>query len=179
MSQIKIVKGDITKLQVDAIVNAANSCLVGGGGVDGAIHHAAGPKLLQACSALGGCPTGSAKLTSGYDLPAKYVIHAVGPIWHGGDHNEPQLLTGCYRHCLELAVEKGVGSIAFPAISCGAYRYPMTAAARIAVNEVSDFLERDTTLNTVIFVCFDSAVFAAVEQAVRDRRRLRKRVDHL
>ncbi len=170
MQRIEVIRGDITQLEVDAIVNAANSQLAGGGGVDGAIHRAAGPELLNECLTLCGCATGSAKLTRGYRLPAKYVIHAVGPIWHGGQKNETELLTACYRRSLELAVEQGVRSIAFPAISCGVYRFPIERAARIAVNEVADFLAKDTTLERVIFVCFDESIHAAIRSALHERQ---------
>ncbi len=170
MQRIEIIKGDITTLQVDAIVNAANTLLAGGGGVDGAIHRAAGPELLKACAPLGGCPTGSAKITGGYNLPARYVIHTVGPVWHGGNHDEPALLAACYRHSLELAVEHDVRSIAFPAISCGVYRFPVDQAARIAVNEVVTFLDNDSTLEKVIFVCFGDAVCAAIQAALAEQQ---------
>ncbi len=165
-SRIEVIRGDITKLQVDAVVNAANSRLAGGGGVDGAIHRAAGPELLKECATLGGCPTGSAKITKGFNLPAKYIIHAVGPVWQGGDRDEAALLAGCYRHSLELAVANGVRSIAFPAISCGVYHFPIAPAARIAVHEVTTFLENDKMLEKVIFVCFDDAIKKAVEVAL-------------
>jgi len=166
MSRIQVIRGDITTLQVDAIVNAANRQLAGGGGVDGAIHRAAGPGLLQECATLGGCPTGSAKITGGYNLPANHVIHAVGPVWHGGHRNEAAQLAGCYRRSLELAVENGIRSIAFPAISCGVYRFPIDQAAQIAVAEVVNFLKKDKTLEKVIFVCFDEANEKALKAAV-------------
>jgi len=168
MNRIQIVQGDITKVEVDAIVNAANSRLAGGGGVDGAIHRAAGPGLIEECSRLGGCDTGSAKITGAYDLPARYVIHAVGPIWQGGQAGEPSLLASCYRRSLELAVEHGARTIAFPAISCGIYGYPLSAAAKIAVQEVVDFLTTDTFLERVLLVCFDSEVFGCCERAHGD-----------
>ncbi|RME81981.1 MAG: O-acetyl-ADP-ribose deacetylase [Caldilineae bacterium] len=152
--RIEIIEGDITRQQVDAIVNAANSSLLGGGGVDGAIHRAAGPELLAECRTLGGCPTGEARITRGYKLPARYVIHTVGPVWHGGDHNEDQLLAACYRNSLKLAVEHGVRTIAFPAISTGAYRFPLKRATRIALQEVKTSLEQEPSIAKVIFVCF-------------------------
>ena len=152
-SQIEIVQGDITKLEVDAIVNAANSSLLGGGGVDGAIHRAAGPELLAECRTLGGCSTGDAKVTSGYNLPARYVIHTVGPVWRGGTDGEPELLAFCYRRSLELANQLKLKSIAFPAISTGIYGFPKQQAATIAVKEVRSNLGN---LDRVLFVCFDS-----------------------
>jgi O-acetyl-ADP-ribose deacetylase (regulator of RNase III) len=152
--RIDVVEGDITKLAVDVIVNAANSALLGGGGVDGAIHRAAGPQLLEECRTLGGCPTGEAKLTSGYALPAKWIVHAVGPVWHGGTRNEDALLAGCYRSALRLAREKSAHSIAFPAISTGIYRFPLARATRIAVSTVLAELKDDALPERVLFVCF-------------------------
>jgi O-acetyl-ADP-ribose deacetylase (regulator of RNase III) len=150
---IEIVFGDITQQKVDAIVNAANSTLLGGGGVDGAIHHAAGPQLLEECRQLGGCPTGEAKITKGYRLPAKYVIHTVGPVWRGGDHREDELLRNCYVNVMRLAAEKNVKTIAFPSISTGAYGFPIKRASNIAVTTVIRNLEKSEGLQ-VIFVCF-------------------------
>ncbi len=154
-SKIEIQKGDITKLKVDAIVNAANTSLLGGGGVDGAIHRAAGPELLEFNRKLGGCPTGEAKISPGFNLPAKFIIHTVGPVWNGGNNNEDKLLANCYRNSLELAAENELKSIAFPAISTGVYRFPLEHAAKIAVNEVGKFLTQNKSLEKVIFVCFD------------------------
>lgn len=150
------IQDDITRLMVDAIVNAANNSLLGGGGVDGAIHRAAGPELLAECRRLNGCDTGCAKMTKGYRLPARYVIHAVGPVWRDGKHGEPDLLAGCYRNSLRLAAEKGLASIAFPGIGTGAYRYPKEAAARVAVREVRAFIENDFRLRKIIFCCFNA-----------------------
>ena len=154
--RLEIFRGDITTLPVDAIVNAANSTLSGGGGVDGAIHRAAGPRLLEACRALGGCETGDAKVTDGYDLPARFVIHAVGPVWRGGGHGEADLLASCYRRCLEIADGKKLASIAFPAIGTGVYGYPLDPATRIAVTETRDHLARGSSLAKVTFACFDA-----------------------
>lgn len=166
--KIAVVQGDITREQVDAIVNAANRSLLGGGGVDGAIHRAAGPELLEECRRLGGCPTGQAKITRGYRLPAKWVIHTVGPVWRGGAHGEDQLLASCYRSSLDLAVEKGVRRIAFPAISTGAYRFPLERATRIAVREVLRFLSEHPGIEEVRFVCFDRGTYTVYRKVVEE-----------
>jgi O-acetyl-ADP-ribose deacetylase (regulator of RNase III) len=167
MDRMQVTQADITKLTVEGIVNAANQSLLGGGGVDGAIHRAAGPELLAECRTLGGCPTGQAKITRGYLLPAKYVIHAVGPRYRDGKHGEPALLAGCYRASLALAAQHGITSIAFPAISCGIYGYPIPEAARIAVQTTAACLASAPSITTVIFACFGEDVLRAYETALR------------
>lgn len=165
--RIPLTQGDITQQQVDAIVNAANNTLLGGGGVDGAIHRAAGPRLLAECATLGGCRTGEAKITKGYDLPAKFVIHTVGPVWRGGSHGEPELLANCYRNSLALAVQHGLRSIAFPSISTGAYGYPIEWASRIAVAEVDSFLRQNSSVEKVLFVCFSKSDYNCYAAALK------------
>jgi O-acetyl-ADP-ribose deacetylase (regulator of RNase III) len=165
-ARIELTEGDITRLAVDAIVNAANSSLLGGGGVDGAIHRAAGPELLAECRQLGGCPTGEARLTRGYKLPARHVIHTVGPVWRGGGAGEDELLAGCYRNSLALAVAHALRSIAFPAISTGVYGFPRPRAAAIAIAETRRFLAADKDLERVIFVCFDAETLALYRGAL-------------
>lgn len=165
---IEVVQGDITRLKVDAIVNAANSSLLGGGGVDGAIHRAAGVQLLEECRTLGGCPTGEARLTAGYRLSARHVIHTVGPVWHGGDQNEAQLLAGCYRNALALAAEARLESIAFPAISTGVYRFPFEQACRIALEEARAFLRRQSSLKRILFCCFSAADYACYRRVLAE-----------
>lgn len=166
--RIEIVHGDITKRHVDAIVNAANSSLLGGGGVDGAIHRAAGPKLLEECSMLGGCRTGQAKITRGYDLPARYVIHAVGPHWSSGQHGEDDLLASAYRSSLELAAQHDCQSVAFPAISTGIYSFPLERATRIAVSEVNRFLQAHELPEKVVFVCYSTNAYVVYERIVSE-----------
>jgi len=165
VSKIEIAKVNITTLQVDVIVNAANSSLLGGGGVDGAIHQAAGPELVIECRQLGGCETGQAKITDGYKLPAKYIIHTVGPVWNGGSKGEPELLISCYVASLKLAVERDIKTIAFPAISCGVYGYPIEQASKIAIQETMNFLEEHDSITQVIFACFNDQVHNAYVRA--------------
>lgn len=166
--RIEILKGDITKQEVDAIVNAANTSLLGGGGVDGAIHRAAGPELLEETKKIGGCPTGEARVTRGYLLPAKWVIHTVGPIWKGGGSNEDHLLANCYKNSLRAAKDLGVKTIAFPSISTGAYRFPLKRATQIAMKETKSFLESDETLSKVLFVCFGDEVYQTYREVFRE-----------
>ncbi len=163
---IRTVEGDITKLAVDAIVNAANTSLQGGGGVDGAIHRAAGPGLLAVCRTIGGCPTGEARITGGYNLSARYVIHTVGPVWQGGTAGEPELLAGCYRRSLQLAADAGLASIAFPAISTGIYGYPLAPATRIAITEARRHLAAGGPPRTIIFCCFGADVLAVYDNVL-------------
>jgi O-acetyl-ADP-ribose deacetylase (regulator of RNase III) len=164
---LRAIKSDITALKTDAIVNAANSSLLGGGGVDGAIHRAAGPELVHECRLLGGCKTGDAKLTKGYRLAAKYIIHTVGPVWQGGTAGEPELLASCYRRSLELAFSKRIASLAFPSISTGIFGYPIDLAARVAVHTVRDVLRQDETMEEVIFCCFSADDFSVYESVLR------------
>ena len=159
MHRVEIIHGDITQQKVDAIVNASNITLLGGHGVDGAIHRAAGPELLEECRSLNGCQTGEVKITRGYKLPAKWIIHAVGPVWNGGGQNEDSLLASCYRNALKMVHEYQIQSIAFPAISTGAYHFPIERATAIAIREVSEFLKIDQTLQKILFVCFDEKVY--------------------
>lgn len=170
-SKVEIVQGDITKLSVDAIVNAANNRLLGGGGVDGAIHRTAGPALLEECRKLHGCPTGEAKMTEGYRLPAKKVIHTVGPVWHGGTQGEPELLANCYRNSLQLAADTELGSLAFPSISTGVYGYPIEQACRIAIAETLAFLQQHNSLQKVIFCCFSAADTECYQQTLAELQR--------
>ena len=171
MQRIDVILGDITKVEVDAIVNAANKTLLGGGGVDGAIHRAAGPELLEECRQLKGCETGQAKITKGYRLPAKHVIHTVGPIWQGGDANEDELLASCYRSSLMLAVENNVKTIAFPSISTGAYGFPVKRAADIAIREIARLLEENNSIEKVLMVCFDEKTMKAYSEALSKLRK--------
>ncbi len=169
MTTLRCIQGDITKLEVDAIVNAANTSLLGGGGVDGAIHRAAGSRLLEECRLLGGCPTGDARITGGYNLPARQIIHTVGPIWHGGTHDEAKFLDSCYRRSLAVAVENHIKSIAFPCVSTGVYGFPHQPAAEIAIAAVNDFLKSELTLEEVIFCCFLNEDFL-IYQKLLDQR---------
>ena len=168
MGTLEIIRGDITQQRVDAIVNAANCSLLGGGGVDGAIHRAAGPELLAECRTLHGCETGKAKITKGYRLPAAHVIHTPGPVWHGGGHREDELLASCYRSCLALAAENGCRTVDFPSISTGVYRFPLDRAARIAVREIRAFLAEHPELERVRMVCFDEGTKKAYEEALTE-----------
>jgi O-acetyl-ADP-ribose deacetylase (regulator of RNase III) len=163
-ARLTLVRGDITKLAVEAIVNAANTTLLGGGGVDGAIHRAAGPELLAECKTLGGCRPGEAKITRGYALPARFVIHTVGPVWSGGHRGEPETLANCYRNSLRVAVENALPAIAFPAISCGAYRYPISDAARIAVETTTEFLHGNDSIEQVTFVVSSDDIYSAYQR---------------
>lgn len=169
MARMEAILGDITTLDCDAIVNAANCSLLGGGGVDGAIHRAAGPGLLAECRTLGGCPTGQAKITGGYNLPARYVIHTPGPIWRGGGQGEEALLASCYRSCLALAAAHGCRSVAFPSISTGVYHFPLGRAVPIAVETVREFLENDSRVEQVLFVCFSQEVKDAYDRTLEER----------
>jgi O-acetyl-ADP-ribose deacetylase (regulator of RNase III) len=165
-SRIEIHKGDITKLKVDAIVNAANTSLLGGGGVDGAIHRAAGTELLVFNRKLGGCKTGEAKISPGFKLPAKFIIHTVGPVWNGGKNIEDSLLASCYKNSLRLAVENKIKTIAFPAISTGVYRFPLERATKIAVTEIKKFIEKNESIEKVIFVCFDEETYSVYQKLI-------------
>jgi len=167
-NRILVVEGDITQQQVDAIVNAANTTLLGGGGVDGAIHRAAGPELLEECRKLGGCPTGQARITKGHKLAAKWVIHTVGPVWQDGRHREDELLASCYQTCFALAERHRIRTIAFPSISTGAYGFPMDRAARIAVSETKKFLERNSSVEHVTLVCFGQSAYDVHSKTVRE-----------
>lgn len=167
-SALRIWQGDITRLAIDAIVNAANSSLLGGGGVDGAIHRAAGPRLRAHCAGLGGCPTGEARITPGFDLQARWIIHTVGPVWHGGQQGEPALLAACYRACFSLAAEHGIHGLAFPAISCGVYGYPLEQAASIALRESRQALTHHAGIEEVLLVAFDQAMGDLLESTLRN-----------
>lgn len=170
MVQLELMLGDITTLKVDAIVNAANTTLLGGGGVDGAIHRAAGPALLEECRRLGGCPTGETRITKGYRLPAKYVIHTVGPVWHGGKNKEPELLASCYRNSSKLADENGIKSIAFPSISTGAYGFPIKLASKIAVECVRESIRTLKGIERVVFVCFSQSDYETYKDVLRSMK---------
>lgn len=167
--RIELIQGDITKLKVDAIVNAANSSLLGGGGVDGAIHRAAGPQLVEECRTLKGCPTGQARITKGYNLPAKHVIHTVGPVWNNGTKNEDELLASCYRNSLQLAAENNIRTIAFPSISTGAYRFPFERACNIALDTIEEFLNNDNVLEKVYLVVFSESDLLQYKRVIEKR----------
>jgi O-acetyl-ADP-ribose deacetylase len=167
-TKIELQKGDITKLKVDSIVNAANTSLLGGGGVDGAIHRAAGPELLEFNQKLGGCKTGEAKISPGFNLPVKFIIHTVGPVWSDGKNNEDKLLANCYKNSLKLAVENGIKTIAFPAISTGLYRFPLERATEIAFTEVKKFLKKNESIEKVIFVCFDKETYEVYKNILEE-----------
>ncbi|MDY6800124.1 MAG: O-acetyl-ADP-ribose deacetylase [Bacteroidota bacterium] len=167
MAKIELIQDDITKLEVDAIVNAANKSLLGGGGVDGAIHRAAGSELLEECKTLNGCQTGKAKITKGYHLPAKFVIHTVGPVWHGGQNNESELLANCYNNSLKLALQNNIKTIAFPNISTGVYGFPKDKAAEIAIKTVTDFLNHNNKIEKVYFVCFDNENYNLYQEMLK------------
>ncbi|MBM7856030.1 O-acetyl-ADP-ribose deacetylase (regulator of RNase III) [Desulfohalotomaculum tongense] len=175
LDRIEVIQGDITKQKVDAIVNAANNTLLGGGGVDGAIHRAAGPELLQECKKLNGCATGQAKITSGYKLPARWVIHTVGPVWRGGGSQEDQLLASCYRNSLALAERQNIKTIAFPSISTGVYRFPVERAAKIAIAEIKEFLQRNHSVEKVIMVCFDRQTYNCYRNTVKELFEVREK----
>jgi O-acetyl-ADP-ribose deacetylase (regulator of RNase III) len=168
--RLEIARGDITKQAVDAIVNAANSSLLGGGGVDGAIHRAAGPELRQECAQLGGCPTGEARISRGYKLPARHVVHTVGPVWEGGHAGEDDDLARCYRSCFTLVEQHGLRTVALPSISTGAYRFPVERACRIALAEIRDFLERNVTVEKVTVVCFEENVYESYRAALQEMK---------
>jgi O-acetyl-ADP-ribose deacetylase len=167
--RIKIITGDITKQETDAIVNAANTSLLGGGGVDGAIHNAAGPALLDECRELNGCKTGEAKITKGYNLKAKYVIHTVGPVWMGGEYEEEEKLANCYRNSLSLAVKNKIKTISFPSVSTGIYRFPVDKASRIALDEINKFLKKEKSLKEVVMVCFDKKTYDEYISALNEK----------
>ena len=171
MERLKIIQGDITDIHADAIINAANTSLLGGGGVDGAIHRAAGPELLAECRALGGCETGHAKITQAYRLPSRFVIHTPGPVWRGGNAHEDELLASCYRSCLTLAAEHGCQSVAFPSISTGVYRFPVDRAAHIAVKTITEILQHQLQMQ-VTMVCFDAATKAAYDRSLTERMQI-------
>lgn len=165
--KISVIKGDITLQKVDAIVNAANNSLLGGGGVDGAIHKAAGSGLLEECRKIKGCPTGEARITGGYNLPARFVVHTVGPVWRGGNEGEAEALAKCYRNCLEVALQHGIKTIAFPSISTGVYGFPVELASRIAVREVTSMLEKNESIEKVVFVCFNRTVYSSYLKLIK------------